>query len=49
MYHFPCGDTAKVARTEWGMGLEPKATFSACFGASFLVLHPRVYADLLGE
>jgi hypothetical protein len=38
-----------IAGTERGMGSEPKATFSACFGAPFLVLHPTVYADMLGE
>ena len=49
MYHFLSGYTAKVAGTERGMGAEPKATFSACFGQPFLVLHPTVYADMLGE
>jgi phosphoenolpyruvate carboxykinase (ATP) len=48
MYHFMSGYTAKVAGTERGV-TEPKATFSACFGAPFLPLHPSVYADLLGE
>ncbi|MCB0839293.1 MAG: phosphoenolpyruvate carboxykinase (ATP) [Bacteroidetes bacterium] len=48
MYHFLCGYTAKIAGTEEGV-TEPEATFSTCFGAPFLPLHPIVYADLLGE
>ena len=48
MYHFLSGYTAKVAGTERGV-TEPEATFSACFGAAFLTLHPTVYADLLKE
>ena len=48
MYHFISGYTAKVAGTEKGV-TEPKATFSACFGAPFMVHHPSVYAELLGE
>lgn len=48
MYHFLSGYTAKVAGTERGVN-EPMATFSACFGAAFLPLHPTVYAKLLGE
>lgn len=48
MYHFISGYTAKVAGTEMGVK-EPQATFSACFGAAFLPLHPTRYADLLGH
>ena len=48
MYHFISGYTAKVAGTEVGV-TEPKATFSACFGAPFMALRPCVYAKLLGE
>jgi phosphoenolpyruvate carboxykinase (ATP) len=48
MYHFLSGYTAKVAGTEKGV-TEPKATFSTCFGAPFMVLHPAVYAKFLGE
>jgi phosphoenolpyruvate carboxykinase (ATP) len=48
MYHFLSGYTAKVAGTERGV-TEPSATFSACFGAPFLPLHPGVYATMLGE
>ncbi len=48
MYHFLSGYTAKVAGTEAGV-TEPTATFSACFGAPFLPLHPTVYAKMLGE
>merc|ERR1719262_1609862 len=46
MYHFISGYTAKVAGTEEGV-TEPEATFSACFGAPFLVWHPFVYAEML--
>jgi len=48
MYHFISGYTAKVAGTERGVK-EPTATFSACFGAPFLPLHPMEYAKLLRE
>lgn len=48
MYHFISGYTAKVAGTEKGV-TEPSATFSTCFGAPFMALHPSVYADLLGK
>jgi phosphoenolpyruvate carboxykinase (ATP) len=48
MYHFLSGYPAKVAGTERGV-TEPTATFSACFGAPFLPLHPAVYARMLGE
>ncbi len=48
MFHFLSGYTAKVAGTERGV-TEPKATFSACFGAPFMARHPTVYAKLLGE
>jgi len=48
MYHFISGYTAKVAGTEVGV-TDPEATFSACFGAAFLVWHPMVYAELLRQ
>lgn len=48
MYHFISGYTAKIAGTEEGI-TEPEATFSACFGAPFLPLHPANYASLLGD
>jgi phosphoenolpyruvate carboxykinase (ATP) len=48
MYHFISGYTAKVAGTEMGVK-EPQATFSACFGAAFMVWHPSKYAEILSE
>jgi phosphoenolpyruvate carboxykinase (ATP) len=48
MYHFISGYTAKVAGTEMGI-TEPSATFSACFGAAFMVWHPSKYAELLAD
>ncbi len=47
-YHFISGYTAKVAGTEMGV-TEPEATFSACFGAAFMMWHPNRYAELLAE
>ena len=48
MYHFLSGYTAKVAGTEKGV-TEPSATFSTCFGAPFMPLHPTVYGNLLRD
>jgi len=48
MYHFLLGYTAKIAGTEAGVK-EPSATFSTCFGAPFLPLPARTYANMLGE
>ena len=48
MYHYLSGYTAKVAGTELGVK-EPKATFSACFGKAFLLVHPTKYAEILAQ
>jgi phosphoenolpyruvate carboxykinase (ATP) len=48
VYHFLSGYTAKVAGTERGV-TEPQATFSACFGAPFMPLHPSVYGEMLAQ
>ena len=48
MYQYLSGYTAKVAGTEIGV-TEPKAAFSSCFGAPFLLVHPTLYADVLGK
>jgi phosphoenolpyruvate carboxykinase (ATP) len=49
MYHFLSGFTSKLAGTEVGLGTEPEATFSTCFGAPFLPLPATVYAEMLAE
>jgi phosphoenolpyruvate carboxykinase (ATP) len=49
MYHFISGYTSKIAGTEIGLGLEPEITFSACFGAPFMVRHPYEYARMLKQ
>ncbi|UPK69262.1 phosphoenolpyruvate carboxykinase (ATP) [Chitinophaga filiformis] len=48
MYQFISGYTARIAGTEAGI-TEPTTTFSTCFGAPFLPLHPVRYASMLGE
>ena len=47
VYHFMSGYTSKIAGTEIGLGTEPETTFSACFGAPFMVHHPYKYAQML--
>jgi len=49
IYHFISGYTSKIAGTELGLGIEPEITFSACFGAPFMVHHPYFYANLLRQ
>jgi phosphoenolpyruvate carboxykinase (ATP) len=49
IFHFISGYTSKIAGTELGLGIEPEMTFSACFGAPFMVHHPYFYAKLLRQ
>ncbi len=49
MYHFMSGYTAKVAGTEKGLGREPQATFSTCFGSPFIPRRPEVYGRMLAD
>ncbi len=48
-YHFISGYTSKIAGTEIGLGIEPQITFSACFGAPFMVRHPFEYSEMLKQ
>jgi phosphoenolpyruvate carboxykinase (ATP) len=48
-YHFVSGYTSKIAGTEIGLGIEPQITFSACFGAPFMVKHPFEYSEMLKQ
>lgn len=48
-YHFISGYTSKIAGTEIGLGIEPQITFSACFGAPFMVKHPFEYSSMLKQ
>lgn len=48
-YHFISGYTSKIAGTEIGLGIEPQITFSACFGAPFMVRHPYEYSQMLKQ
>jgi phosphoenolpyruvate carboxykinase (ATP) len=48
-YHFISGYTSKIAGTEIGLGIEPQITFSACFGAPFMVRHPYEYSEMLKQ
>ena len=49
MYYFLAGYTSKLAGTEVNLGSQPQTTFSSCFAAPFLPLHPMVYASMLGS
>ncbi|MFN2304547.1 MAG: phosphoenolpyruvate carboxykinase (ATP), partial [Anaerolineales bacterium] len=49
IFYFLSGYTSKIAGTERDLGMQPKATFSTCFGEPFLPLKPNIYANLLRE